>query len=86
MAIFSAEPPQTEVPNSVAFVDGHTLRFTLDGQEYECSGTDPIGPPGLTSLWMRVERQPPSFVNGFWVAASDDSADTFITSWRTMGR
>lgn len=86
MAIFSAEPPQTEVPYGVAFVDGPTLRFTLDGQEYECSGTDPIGPPGLTSLWMYVERQPPSFVRGFSVAASDDSADTFIKSWRTMRR
>ena len=86
MAIFSAEPPQTEVPYGVASVDGHTLRFILDGQEYECSGTDPIGPLGLTSLWMYVERQPPSFVKGFWVAASDDSADTFIKSWRTMRR
>lgn len=86
MAIFSAEPPQMEVPYGVAFVDGHTLRFTLDGQEYECSGSDPIGPPGLTSLWMYVERQPPSFVKGFSVAASDDSADTFIKSWRTMRR
>ncbi len=86
MAIFSAEPPQTEVPYGVAFVDGHTLRFTLDGQEYECSGTEPIGPPGLTSLWMYVERQPPSFVKGYWVAASDGSADTFIKSWRTMRR
>jgi len=86
MAIFSAEPPQTEVPYGVAVVDGHTLRFTLDGQEYECSGTDAIGPPGLTSLWMYVERQPTSVVKGFWVAASDDSADTFIKSWRTMRR
>lgn len=86
MAIFSAEPPQTEVPYGVASVDGHTLRFALDGQEYECSGTDPIGPPGLTSLWMYVERQPPAFVRGFSVAASDDSADAVIRSWRTLRR
>jgi len=35
---------------------------------------------------MYVERQPTSVVKGFWVAASDDSADTFIKSWRTMRR
>ena len=53
-AVFSAEPAQMEAPYGVAVVDGHTLRFTLDGVDYECSGTDPIGPPGLASVWMYV--------------------------------
>jgi hypothetical protein len=35
---------------------------------------------------MYVDRQPPSFVKGFGVAASDDSVDAFIKSWRTMRR
>jgi hypothetical protein len=35
---------------------------------------------------MYLERQPPAFMKGFSVAASDDSADTFIKSWRTMRR
>jgi hypothetical protein len=84
-AIFSAEPPQTEAPYGVAVIDGHTLRFTLDGQEYECSGTEPIAPPGVTSVWMYVVREAPPFVKGYWVAGGD-SVDAFIKSWRASAR
>jgi hypothetical protein len=85
-AIFSAEPPQDEPPYGVATVDGHTLRFTLDDQEYECSGTEPIGPPGLTSLWMYVLREPLPFGNAHSVVASDNSVDVLLKSWRERAR
>ena len=40
--IFSAEPPQNEAPYGVATVDGPTLRFTLDGQEYSTRARSPL--------------------------------------------
>jgi hypothetical protein len=83
--IFSAEPPQMEVPDGVALVDGHTLRFTLDGVEYECSGTEPVGPAGLTSVWMYVVREPSRFGKGYWVGAGD-TVDGFMKVWRSMAR
>lgn len=84
-AIFSAEPPQNEVPEGVALVDGHTLRFAIDGQEYECSGTEPIGPPELTSVWMYVVREPSPFGKGYSVMASD-SVDQLMKLWRRGAR
>jgi len=86
--IFSAEPPQKEAPYGVATVDGHTLRFTLDDQAYECSGTEPIGPPGLTSVWMYVRREPLPFGNGngHAVLASDSSVDDFLELLRARAR
>jgi hypothetical protein len=90
--IFSADPPQREVPDGVAAVDGHTLRFTLDGEEYECSGTDPVGPARLTSLWMYVRREPPPWQkdrpvgNGYFVLASDGSVDKFLETWPPRAR
>ena len=69
--LFSAEPPQTEAPYGVATIDGRTLRFTLDGHEYECTGTAPIGPAGLTSVWMYVRREPLPFVKGYFVLAGE---------------
>jgi hypothetical protein len=87
-AIFSAEPPRKEAPYGVATVDGHTLRFTLDDEEYECASTEPIGPPGLTTLWMYVRREAPPFGsgNGHGVMASDSSVDTFMEAWRSRAR
>jgi hypothetical protein len=86
--IFSAEPSQTQAPYGVATVDGHTLRFTLDDQEYECSGTEPIGPPGLTSVWMYVRREPLPFGNGkgFVLLASDSGVDGMMNLWHARPR
>lgn len=76
--LFSAEAPQNVVPYGVATIDGRTLHFTLDGAEYECTTTDPIGPAGLTSVWMYVRREPMPFLKGYFVAAGD-SVDTLMT-------
>jgi hypothetical protein len=84
-AIFSAEPPQNEAPYGVATVDGNTLRFTLDDEAYECLGTEPIGPPGLTSVWLYLRREPLPFGNGHAVMASD-SVDTLHKMWRARAR
>ena len=86
--IFSAEPAQTQAPYGVATVDGHTLRFTLDDQEYECSSTEPIGPPGLTSVWMYVRREPLPFGNGkgFLLLASDSGVDGLMNLWQARPR
>ncbi|MGV3518585.1 hypothetical protein [Luteitalea sp.] len=78
---FSAEPPQTEVPYGVATIDGRVLRFTLDGVEYECTGTEPVGPPGLSSVWMYVLREPLPYVKGFFVAGGD-SVDVLMNPTR----
>jgi hypothetical protein len=79
--LFSAEPPQTAVPYGVATVDGRVLRFTLDGVEYECTGTDPVAPPGLSSVWMYVLREPLPYVKGFFQLAGD-SVDALINQTR----
>lgn len=79
--IFSAEPPQTEVPYGVATIDGRILRFTLDGIEYECTGSEPVGPPGLSSVWMYVRREPLPYVKGFFVAGGD-SVDALMNPTR----
>jgi hypothetical protein len=84
-AVFSAEAPGSAVPEGVALVDGATIRFTVDGHEYECSGTDPIGPPGLTSVWLYVMREPPPFGDGFLLSASD-SVDGLFKMWRRRTR
>ncbi|WP_291984096.1 hypothetical protein [Luteitalea sp.] len=78
---FSAEPPQTEVPYGVATIDGRVLRFTLDGVEYECTGSEPVGPPGLSSVWMYVLREPLPYVKGFFVAGGD-SVDVLMNPRR----
>lgn len=83
--IVSAEPPQNEVPYGVATVEGRTLRFTLDGDEYECTGTEPIGPEGLTSVWMYVRREPLPHVKGHWVGAGE-SVDALMRMWQTRPR
>ncbi len=79
--LFSAEPPQTEVPYDVATIDGRVLRFTLDGVEYECTGSEPVGPPGLSSVWMYVRREPLPYVKGFFVAGGD-SVDVLMNPTR----
>lgn len=75
--IFSAQPHPDEPSAGMATVEGGTLRFWLDGQEYECVSADPIGPEGLTSLWMYViDRDVPDpsmrdfFKGPVWVGAS----------------
>jgi len=83
--LFSAEPPQTEAPYGVAAIDGRTLRFTLDGHEYECTATDPIGPAGLTSVWLYVRREPLPFVKGYFVLAGE-SIDKLMAIGRTDGQ
>lgn len=72
--LLSAEPPGDHVPYGVAIIDGRTLTFALDGAEYECTTTDPIGPEGLTSVWMYVRREPMPYVKGYFVAAGDSVA------------
>ena len=80
-AFFSAEASQTEVPYGVATIDGRVLRFTLDDVEYECVGTEPVGPPGLSSVWMYVRREPLPYVKGFFVAGGD-SVDVLMNVGR----
>jgi hypothetical protein len=79
--VFSAEPPQAEGPYGVATIDGSVLRFTLDGVQYECTGSDPVGPPGLSSVWMYVLREPLPDVKGFFVAGGD-SVDVLMNPRR----
>lgn len=69
--IFSAEEPSTHAPNGVARVQGRGFRFTLDGAEYECTTTEPIGPAGLAFVWMYVRREPLPHVKGFFLAGGD---------------
>lgn len=52
--IFSAEPHADEPSAGMATIERGTLRFWLDGQEYEYISAEPVGPAGLTSLWMYV--------------------------------
>ena len=75
--IFGTEPHPDEPSVGMATVEGRILRFWLDGQEYECVSANPIGPEGLTSLWMYViDRDVPDpsmrdfFKGPVWVGAS----------------
>jgi hypothetical protein len=76
--IFSAEPHPDEPSAGMATVEGGTLRFWLDGHEYEYVSAEPVGPAGLTSLWMYVADRDvpdPSWrdrrAGPIWVGASD---------------
>ncbi|MCC6162674.1 MAG: hypothetical protein IT182_04925 [Acidobacteria bacterium] len=82
---FSAEAPTDAPPDDVATVDGHVIRFTLDGVDYECTGTEPVGPPDVTSVWMYVRREPMPHVRGFWVGAGDSVA-AVLTPWQITPR
>ena len=84
-AIFSAEPPQTEAPYGVAVIDGHTLRFTLDGQDSSVRGRNPSPLQESRRCGCYVVREKPPFVKGYWVAGGD-SVDAFIKSWRASAR
>lgn len=75
--IFGTEPHPDEPSVGMATIEGSTLRFWLDGREYECVSAEPIGPEGLTSLWMYViDRDVPDpsmrdfFKGPVWVGAS----------------
>ncbi len=82
---FSAEAPTDVPPDGVATVDGNVIRFTLDGVDYECTGTEPVSPPEVTSVWMYVRREPMPHVRGFWVGAGDSVA-AVLTPWQIAPR
>ena len=82
--IFGAEPHPEEPSAGIATIEGGTLRFWLDGQEYECVSAEPIGPEGVTSLWMYViDRDVPDpsmrdfFKGPVWAGASNSVEDAF---------
>lgn len=86
--IFGTEPHPDEPSAGMATIEGSTLRFWLDGQEYACVSAEPIGPEGLTSLWMYVvDRDVPDpsmrdfFKGPVWVGASD-SVEGALTMFR----
>ena len=82
--IFSADPHPDAPSAGVASVDGGTLRFSLDDEEYEYVSDEPVAPAGLTSLWMYVvdhDVPDPSmrdfFKGPLWVGASGSVEDAF---------
>lgn len=49
---FSVTAASNETPVAVATLHGPQMRFSLDGHDYQVTGTEPIGPPDVTTLWV----------------------------------
>lgn len=78
---FTAEPDPTIEPTGVAALDGRTLRFTLGGHEFECVSNEPVGPDGLTALWMYASDHPgpPMSKGRVWIGAAR-SVESWLAS------
>lgn len=69
----------SEPATSIATVDGRTVRFSLDGHDWEATADEAIAPPDVTALW--VYRLGGWFspmgtgAPGLWIGAGDGDLD-----------
>lgn len=50
--VLRASAADSEPATSIATVDGRTIRFSLDGHDWEATADEAIAPPEVTALWV----------------------------------